>query len=326
VTINQIINKRIMKTQIRLLGILAILALLAISCSNQGGKSANKKLSGTINIDGSSTVYPLSEAVAEEFRVDNPNVNIAIGSSGTGAGFKKFARGENEISDASRAIKESEIEACKQNNIAYKEIMVALDGISIMVNPENTWIENITVAELKKLWEPNSTIKKWSDIRPEWPKEDIHLYGPNTAHGTYDFFTEAINGESGASRSDYNAVADYNVGIQGISTDKYALGYFGLAYYEENKDKLKLVGVDNGNGAIKPTLETVKDGSYAPLSRPLFIYVNTASLKKSEVVEFVSFFIKNSAELAKEVGYIPLPQEEYNLQLADFSKLAAEAN
>jgi phosphate transport system substrate-binding protein len=315
-----------MKTQIRLLGILTILAFLAISCANQGGKSPNKKLSGTINMDGSSTVYPLSEAVAEEFRIDNPNVNIAIGSSGTGAGFKKFARGENDISDASRGIKESEIEACKQNNIAYKEIMVALDGISIMVNPENTWIDNITVAELKKLWEPNSTIKKWSDIRPEWPKEDIHLYGPNTAHGTYDFFTEAINGESGASRSDYNAVADYNVGIQGISTDKYALGYFGLAYYEENKDKLKLVGVDNGNGVIKPSLETVKDGSYAPLSRPLFIYINTASLKKSEVVEFVNFYINNAAELAKEVGYIPLPQKEYSTQLADFSKLAAEAN
>jgi phosphate transport system substrate-binding protein len=190
-----------------------------------------------------------------------------------------------------------------------------------MVNPENTWIENITVDELRKLWEPNSTIKKWSDIRPDWPSEDIHLYGPNTAHGTYDFFTEAILGESGASRSDYNAVADYNVGIQGISTDKYALGYFGLAYYEENADKLKLIGLDKGNGPVKPSLETVKDGTYAPLSRPLYIYINNASLAKKEVVEFVDFYIKNAAALAKEVGYIPLPQTEYDKQLSILSNI-----
>jgi phosphate transport system substrate-binding protein len=286
-----------------------------------GNKSAKKEtLTGTISIDGSSTVYPLSEAVAEEFRTVHPDVNVAIGSSGTGAGFKKFARGETDISDASRPIKESEMRACSENNISYEGLMVALDGISIMVNPENTWIQDITVGELKKIWETNSTVKKWSDIRPEWPAEKIHLYGPNTAHGTYDFFTEAVLGESGASRADYNAVADYNVGIQGISTDKYALGYFGLAYYEENKDKLKLVGVDNGNGPVKPSLETVKDGTYAPLSRPLFIYINSASVSKKELVEFVNYYIKNAAVLAKEVGYIPLPQNEYDNQLASFGK------
>jgi phosphate transport system substrate-binding protein len=309
-----------MKTTCKLFGTLIALTLLVISCSNQSGKSSGNKLTGTINIDGSSTVYPLSEAVAEEFRVDNSRVNVAIGSSGTGAGFKKFIRGENDISDASRPIKESEIEACKENKIEYTEYMVALDGISIMVNPENTWLQDITVAELKKIWEPNSPIKKWSDIRPEWPKEDIHLFGPNTAHGTYDFFTEVILGESGASRTDYNAVADYNVGIQGISTDKYALGYFGLAYYEENKDKLKLIGVDNGNGPVKPSLETVKNGTYAPLSRPLFIYINNASLAKKEVIAFVNFYLKNAGKLAKEVGYIPLPQEEYENQLAALNK------
>ena len=310
----------------KLLRAFSIVVITGMFFSCGGNKSTkSEKLSGEIKIDGSSTVYPLSEAVAEEFRVHNPDVNVTIGSSGTGAGFKKFARGENDISDASRSIKESEIEACKENNIGYTELMVALDGISIMVNPENTWIEDITVPELKKIWEPNSPVKKWSDIRPEWPAEDIHLYGPNTAHGTYDFFTEAILGEAGASRSDYNAVADYNVGIQGISTDKNALGYFGLAYYEENKDKIKLVGVDNGNGPVKPSLETVKDGTYAPLSRPLFIYINNASLAKKEVIEFVNFYIKNSAELAKEVGYIPLPQQEYDTQLATLNKAAAEA-
>ncbi len=304
---------------------ISFLILFLASCG--GNKSSSQeKLSGEIRIDGSSTVYPLSEAVAEEFRVDHPDVNVAIGSSGTGAGFKKFSRGETDISDASRSIKGSEEEACKENNIVYTEFMVALDGISIMVNPENTWIQDITVAELKKIWEPNSAVKKWSDIRPEWPAEDIHLYGPNTAHGTYDFFTEAIMGESGSSRSDYNAVADYNVGIQGISTDRDALGYFGLAYYEENKDKIKLIGVDNGNGAIKPSLETVKDGTYAPLSRPLFIYLNNASLSKKEVVGFVNFYIKNAAELAKEVGYIPLPQQEYDSQLATYNNLTTAAN
>lgn len=313
-----------MKTTLKIAGSLILFSLILLSCSNQSGKSKGEALSGNISIDGSSTVYPVSEAVAEEFRVDNPAVNVAIGSSGTGAGFKKFARGETDISDASRPIKESEVTACAESGINYTELMVALDGISIMVNPENTWIESITVDELKKMWEPNSPIRKWSDLNPDWPSEDIHLYGPNTAHGTYDFFTEAILGESGASRSDYNAVADYNVGIQGISTDKYALGYFGLAYYEENKDILKLIPVDNGNGPVKPSLETVKDGTYAPLSRPLFIYLNNASLAKKEVVEFVNFYIKNAAALAKEVGYIPLPQAEYDKQLSIVNSVVSE--
>lgn len=308
--------------KINLLTISTIVILAAC-----GGNSSQKseKLSGDINIDGSSTVYPVTEAVAEEFRKEFPDVKVAIGSSGTGAGFKKFARGETDISDASRPIKEVEKKACEESNISYEELMVALDGISIMVNPENTWIDSITVDELKKIWEPESKITKWSDINPEWPAEDIHLYGPNTAHGTYDFFTEAILGEAGSSRTDYNAVADYNVGIQGISSDKYALGYFGLAYYEENKDKLKLVGVDNGNGAIKPSLETVKDGTYAPLSRPLFIYINSAAVKKNEVVKFVNYYIENAGELAKEVGYIPLPKSEYEEQLASFKKFASLA-
>ena len=179
--------------------------------------------------------------MAEEFRGEQPDVKVTIGSSGSGAGFKKFARGETDISDASRAIKESEVQACQDNNINFQEIRVALDGIAIVVNPENDWVETLTTEELKKIWEPNSPVKKWSDIRPEWPEEDITLYGPSTAHGTYDFFTEEIVGESGASRPDYNAVADYNVAVQGISTDKYALGYFGLAYYTENEGKLKLV-------------------------------------------------------------------------------------
>jgi len=313
-----------MKTKkISVLALSAGLFFAACNSSQQNNEGTeSKELSGTIQIDGSSTVYPITEAVAEEFRTVQPKVKVTIGSSGSGAGFNKFARGETDISDASRAIKDKEKDACKENNIQYLEIRVALDGIAIVVNKENTWIENITTEELKQLWEPNSTVTNWSDIRPEWPDEKIQLFGPSTAHGTYDFFTEEIVGESGASRSDYNAVSDYNVAVQGISTSKNALGYFGLAYYTENKDKLKLISVDNGNGPVFPSLETVGDGTYAPLARPLYIYVNKKSAKRKEVMEFVNFYINNAAKLSKDVGYIPLPAAEYNNSLSQLNDLS----
>lgn len=301
-----------MKT-ISALAISAGIFLAACNSSQENNEGTeSKKLSGTIQVDGSSTVYPVTEAVAEEFRVVQPKVKISIGSSGSGAGFKKFARGETDISDASRAIKEKEINACKDSKIKYLEVRVALDGIAVVVNKENSWLETITTEELRELWEPNSSIKYWSDIRSEWPNEEIQLFGPSTAHGTYDFFTEEIVGESGASRSDYNAVSDYNVAVQGISTNKNALGYFGLAYYTENKDKLKLISVDNGSGAVLPSLETVGDGTYSPLARPLYIYVNTKSAERKEVMEFVKFYIINAAKLSKDVGYIPLSEAEYS--------------
>lgn len=288
------------------------------------GDSETAELSGDIKIDGSSTVFPLSEAVAEEFLYEQPRVKVTVGSSGSGAGFTKFSRGETDISDASRAIKESETAACEEGGVSYYEITVALDGIAVVVNPDNTWATDITVAELQMVWNPESTVMLWSDIRADWPAEEVHLFGPNTAHGTYDFFTEEIMGESGASRSDYNAVSDYNVAVQGIASDKNALGYFGLAYYQENSDKLKLVPVDNGNGAVSPSLETVKDGSYAPLSRPLFIYVSGTAAARAEVQEFVGFYIENAGELAKEVGYIPLPDAEYEAALTGFNEFAGK--
>jgi len=294
--------------------LLLITALILAACggTQNAGTEESVELSGTIIMDGSSTVYPISEAVAEEFRMINPDVKVTIGSSGSGAGFKKFGRGESDIANASRAIKDEEKTACTENSIEFLELRIALDGIAIVVNKENTWMSTITTEELKKLWEPNSTIKKWSDLRPEWPAEEIHLYGPNTAHGTYDFFTEEIVGEAGASRPDYNAVSDYNVAVQGISTDKNALGYFGLSYYNENKDKLKLIGVDSGTGAILPSLETVGNGTYSPLARPLFIYVNKKALDRAEVLAFVKFYIENAAVLSEEVGYIALTQAEYD--------------
>lgn len=297
----------------------AIVVLGLASCGGNAEKTEITEataLSGDVKIDGSSTVYPITEAVAEEFRKTNPNVQVTIGSSGTGAGFKKFIRNEVAISDASRAIKDEEAASCKEAGIAYTEIMIAFDGLAIITNKENTWLTNITVDELKKIWEPaaQGVIKKWNQINPAWPNEEIHLYGPSTAHGTYDYFTEAINGKSGASRGDFTACADYNVLVQGVSSDKFALGYVGLAFFEENADKLKLIGVDGGNGAIIPSTETVANGTYAPLSRSLFIYVNNEALKKAEVKSFVDFYISNAATLSKEVGYVALPAEKYEEQ------------
>lgn len=292
---------------------------LFISSCGSGGDSKQVK------IDGSGTVYPISESVAEEFRNVDPNIRVSVGSSGSGAGFKKFCRGETDISDASRSITSSEKKLCKENNIGYKELTVALDGISVVVNPKNDWISTITPKQLQKIWGPDSEVQKWSDLDPEWPDKEIHLYGPNTAHGTYDFFTEAIMGESGASRSDYNAVSDYNVAVQGISSDQYALGYFGLAYYEENQGQLKLLGVDAGDGPVDPSLETVKNGTYKPLSRSLYIYVSKSAANDPSVQSFVEFYLNNAGKLAKSVGYVPLPESEYQEQLSIFKNYTSEA-
>lgn len=300
----------------------AALAAGLFSCAG-GNKDASKALDlkGSVNIDGSSTVYPITEAVAEEFRAIAPNVKVTIGVSGTGGGFKKFARNETDISDASRPIKEKEAELCKENNVAYIDLEVAYDGLVVVVNPENSWANDITVAELKKIWEPSAqnVIKTWNQIRPEWPAEEIHLFGPGVASGTYDYFTEAIVGESGSSRGDFTASEDDNVLVQGVATDKNALGFFGLAYYEENMSKLKLVAVDGGNGPIKPTFEAVSNGTYKPLSRPLFIYVNDSAVKRPEVTEFVKFYLANASKLAKDAGYVALPDSIYAQQTKKFN-------
>ena len=315
-----------MKTMIKLSGILIITAIFSISCSNQGGKSSKESISGTIKIDGSSTVYPITEAVAEEFRVDNPEVKVTIGISGTGGGFKKFGRGETDISDASRPIKQKEIEICQESNISYVDLEVAYDGLAVIINPENDWVDYFTVDELKKLWEPaaQGVIVKWNQIRPEWPDEEIHLFGPGVASGTYDYFTEAIVGESGSSRGDFTASEDDNVLVQGVAGDKFGLGFFGLAYFEENIDKLKLVAVDGGGGPVQPSIETVSNGTYTPLSRPLFIYINSTAAKRKEIQEFVRFYIENAPELSKEVGYVPLPEELYTKQAEKFSSFIDE--
>ncbi len=304
---------------IKSLLLFSVITLAACSSGNQ--KSEQSLLEGEIRIDGSSTVYPVTEAIAEEFRLEQPKVKITVGVSGTGGGFKKFGRGEIDINNASRSIKDAEAKVCEEENIKFLELKVAFDGLAIVVNKQNTWVDHLTVEELKKMWEPaaQGTVKKWSQIRAGWPDTEFNLYGPGVASGTFDYFTEAIVGKSGASRGDYTASEDDNVLVQGIMGDKNAIGFFGLAYYNENKDNLKLVGVNNGTGAVLPSFETIKNGTYAPLSRPVFIYVTDVAAKRPEVIEFVHFYLNNASSLVTDVGYIPLPDDEYKRMLDAFS-------
>ena len=274
---------------------------------------AMEDLSGDIEIDGSSTVFPVTAAVAEEFRKEHGGVQVNVGFSGTGGGFKRFAAGETAISDASRPIKDSEKEAAEANGIDYIELKIGTDGLSVMVSPENDFVDCLTIEQLHEIWKPESTVNNWNQINPAWPDGKINLYGPGTDSGTFDYFTEEVNGESKLSRADYTASEDDNVLVRGIAGDRNALGYFGYAYYAENADKLKILGVDSGEGCVVPSPETIEDGSYNPLSRPLFIYVAVDELKdRPEVAAFVDFFLDNAPTLVREVGYIPEDASVYD--------------
>jgi phosphate transport system substrate-binding protein len=295
---------------------LGILGLAACG-GNKGAEQSADSLSGNVMIDGSSTVYPITEAVAEEFQKIQPGVKVSVALSGTGGGFKKFGRAETDINDASRPIKPAEDSVAKANNVSYVELMVAYDGMAVIVHPENTWCNDMTVDELKMLWAPEAQgkITRWNQIRASWPNEEIHLFGPGVESGTYDYFTEVIVGKSHSSRGDFTASEDDNVLVQGVSTDKNALGFFGMAYYEENMDKLKVIGIDdgkpdNGTGPILPSVETVKNKTYTPLGRPLYIYVNSTAATRKEVQEFVTFYLDQASALAAEVGFIPLADDE----------------
>ena len=250
-------------------------------------------------------------AVAEEFGEVEPKVKVSVGAAGTSGGMKKFIAGEIDVCDASRKIKESELEKCAETGIEYIELTVAFDGLSVVVNPKNDWVDCITVEQLKTIWRPESseTVMKWSDVKPDWPDEPLKLYGPGTDSGTFDYFTKAINGAERASRADYTASENDNMLVRGVSADKGALGYFGYAYYLENKEQLKLLAVDDGSGCVTPSETSVRDGSYKPLSRPLFIYVRKSSLQRPEVVSFVRFYLDNVGQLAKDVGYVPVSDD-----------------
>ena len=280
--------------------------------ANAETPSTNANLSGEIVVDGSSTVYPITVAAAEEFRQTHSQVQVSVGVSGTGGGFKKFAAGDTVISDASRPIKDGEREDATANGIEFIELAVAYDGLSVMVNPRNDFAQCLTTDELNRIWMPQSSVTTWRDVRSEWPDEEIKLYGPDSESGTFDYFTEEITGDTGLIRQDFVPAVDDNVLVQGIAGDRYSLGYFGYAYYAANTDKLKLVAVDSGSGCILPSDATINDGTYSPLSRPLFIYVNIAALERPEVKAFIQFYMQNGASLASSVGYVGLPEAMYN--------------
>ncbi len=299
-----------------------ILSTLAVTgLALMGAQSA---VAQVVKIDGSSTVYPVTEAVAEDFQKAKKNaVKVTVGISGTGGGFKKFCRGEIDISDASRPILKAEMEICKQAGIQYYELPVAFDAITVVVNPKS-FLKDISVAQMKAMWEPaaQGKVTKWNQIDPSWPDAPIKLFGPGADSGTFDYFTEAVVGKAKSSRGDYTASEDDNVLVQGISRDVNAIGYFGYAYYAENTSKLKALPVleKEGKAAVMPSEKTVLDGSYQPLSRPIFIYVNAKSLEKPEVKEFVEYYMKEGAKLAKEVKYVPLPAKAYTVNLEHLSK------
>jgi len=299
-----------MKTQ-KWLGAGAIGAALTLSVAS--GAQAQ-----TIKADGSSTVFPITEAVAEEFGKANRNVRVTVGISGTGGGFKKFVVGETDISNASRPVKASEAAAAAKNGVQFIELPVAYDALTVVVNKGNTWAKNLTTAELKKIWQPGSTVKNWSQVRAGFPNVPLRLYGPGTDSGTFDYFTEAINGKEKASRPDFVASEDDNVLVQGVARDRGALGYFGFAYYEENMNKLNAVAI---NG-VMPSIANVNNGTYKPLARPLFIYVSKKSAAQPHVARFVRYYLQNGGSMAKQVGYVPLPASIQRLAMQRFNKKA----
>ena len=281
------------------------------------------KLSGSVKIDGSSTVFPITEAVAEEFQIKNPRVRVTVGVSGTGGGFKKFLTGEIHINDASRGIKSKELKLAKKNKVSYLEIPVAYDGLTVVINKKNTWVKSLDVATLHKIWKPKSKVKLWSDINPKWPKKKILLYGPGSDSGTFDYFTKVINGKEQASRADYTKSEDDNVLVTGVAGDVGALGYFGYAYYAENKNKLNAVPIVNKKGEkVLPSIKSINNGSYNPLSRPLFIYVSKIATKQPQVKSFIEFYLSETETLAKEVGYVPMSKKDYKAQAKTFELFA----
>jgi phosphate transport system substrate-binding protein len=294
-------------------------ALLLTACADSAeGKTP---VAGAIRMDGSSTVYPISQAVAEEFSRVYSGAEISLGLSGTGGGFEKFCNGETTINNASRAIKQEEAQRCRENDVPYTELTVAADGLSIVVNPDNAWVDCLTVAQLQQIWRPDDPARRWSDVDPSWPDKQINLYGPGTDSGTFDYFTAAINGEEGSSRSDYNASEDDNVLVQGVGGDRYGLAYLGYAYYSENTELLKAVGVNNGAGCVTPTAETVRSGAYAPLSRPLYVYVANDALsapgrdgKPNAVATFARYYLTDGVEVIPFVGYITYDDSVYQEQ------------
>jgi len=298
--------------------VLSIAVSAALALSGCGGDDANsgaggdqsEAVSGAVVVDGSSTVAPLSSAAAELFQGENPDASVTVGTSGTGGGFTKFCAGEINISDASRSIKDEDKAKCEAKGISFSELQVANDALTVVVNKDNDWAECLTVDQLKKMWEPKSTVKSWKDIDPSFPDEALELHGPGSDSGTFDYFTAEIVGEEGSSRTDYNPSEDDNVIVRGVEGARGALGYFGFSYFEENADKLKAVKIDGGDGCVEPSVDTAQDGSYTPLARPLYIYPSDAGLKKAQVLAFVEYYIEHNQEIVEAARFVPLTDDQ----------------
>ena len=302
-------TRSIVITSALAVGSLALAACGSSSTSTDGA-------SGSVRVDGSSTVAPLTSAAAEKFKTESPNINVTVATSGTGGGFEKFCRGETDMNDASRPIKDEEAAIYKQNGIEFQELVIANDALSVVVNKENTWAKCLTTAQLKKIWEPKSTVNNWNQVDPSFPNEPLKLYGPGTDSGTFDYFTDEINGEEGASRTDFSPSEDDNQIVQGVSSSKGGMGYFGFTYYEENAEKLNLVQVNSGNGCVTPSAASVQDGTYTPLGRGLFIYPSAKSLGSNTAFQsFLQYYVNNDAEIAEAAQFIPLsPTQQTTLQ------------
>ncbi|HEU5470643.1 MAG TPA: PstS family phosphate ABC transporter substrate-binding protein [Actinophytocola sp.] len=312
--------------------VVAAAALTLAACggdnNDSGGGSAGgggEQVSGAVVIDGSSTVEPLSSAAAELFQSENSGVNVTVATSGTGGGFTKFCAGETDISNASRPISEKEKTACAGKNIAYTELQVANDALTVVVHKDNTWAECLTVEQLKKMWNSTSTVKNWNEVDAKFPNEPLTLYGAGADSGTFDYFTAAVNGKEKDSRKDYNPTEDDNVTVQGVAAAKGALGYFGFSYFDANKDKLKAVKIDGGGGCVEPSVKAAQDGTYKPLARPLFIYPSDAGLKKPQVLKFVEFYLEKNDEIVTAAKFVPLTSAQKDKATKALDELKAKA-
>ncbi|MER5841759.1 PstS family phosphate ABC transporter substrate-binding protein [Streptomyces prasinus] len=290
--------------------LLAVSACGSAEAGPDGSDGEGEKPSGTVRVDGSSTVAPLSTVAAELFRAENPGVEVTVGTSGTGGGFDKFCHGETDISNASRAIEDVEASACKLKGVEYQELQVAADGLSVVVGRDNDFVECLTVDQLRMIWQPGSTIDNWNQVDAAFPDRELELFGPGTESGTFDYFTEAVNGEEGASRADYKVSEDDDLIVRGVAGSAGGMGYFGHSYYEENKDELKALAIDGGDGCVAPTVQNVRDGSYKPLARPLFIYPKVSSLEKPEVAAFIEYYVENNERIAEKANFVPLGAEQ----------------